>query len=33
MNPESAFRLRGNPVMGGIAKDVKRRIENALGGL
>lgn len=31
MNPESALRLVGNPVMDEIAKEVRRRrIENAL---
>jgi uncharacterized protein (DUF302 family) len=30
MNPESALRLVGNPEMDEIAKEVRRRIENAL---
>ena len=33
MNPESALRLVGNPQMDEIAKEVRRRIENALGRL
>lgn len=33
MNPESALRLAGNPEMDEIAKEVRRRIENALGKL
>jgi uncharacterized protein (DUF302 family) len=33
MNPESALRLVGNPEMDEIAKEVRMRIENALGRL
>ncbi len=33
MNPKSALRLVGNPQMDEIAKEVRRRIENALGRL
>lgn len=33
MNPESALKLVGNPEMDEIAKEVRKRIENALGKL